>query len=278
MEVKKHERELIAILEQYYGLPKDGARGYVTTGGTEGNFAGLWWSKRYLITSDIDRLIHFDDLVKQQTKTEQALAVALTKIPLNAYQARAEHLQKMLDIKNEIADNKNIVQQLLTPTIFYSKSTTHYSIPKIAEIQHANIRPVLANPEGSLDLADFQKQLLLHQEAHPYSPIIVVVNIGTTSATDDVPSVKLLDKAKRKPKYTIHADGALTGFVLPIIKPFGDVPNYFDAIGVNTMAVSAHKYPGLSQPCGIILARREFLKKHLKKASVVLITSETFWM
>jgi histidine decarboxylase len=269
MEVKGHERELIAILEKYYGLPKDGARGYVTTGGTEGNFAALWWSKRFLISNDINTLIQYDDSTKQLSKTEQALAVALTKIPLNDYRARAEHLQKMIDIKNKIEENRNIVQQLLTPTVFYSKGITHYSVPKISEIQRVNIRPVQPNPDGSINLNDFQKELLLHLEAHPHSPVIVVANIGTTvsGAIDDIPGIKkILDSAKRKPKYTIHADGALTGFVLPIIKPFGDVPNYFDAIGVNTLAVSAHKYPGLSQPCGIVLARREFFEKAFEKS------------
>ena len=43
MEVKRHERKLIRMLEKYYGLSRNEARGYVTTGGTEGNFASLWW-------------------------------------------------------------------------------------------------------------------------------------------------------------------------------------------------------------------------------------------
>ncbi len=269
MEVKKHERHLIAILEKYYGLPKDGARGYVTTGGTEGNFAGLWWSKRYLISNDMDTLIKLDDMTKKLTKQEQELTVALTKIPLNAYQERAQHLQKMIDTKNEIADKKNITQQLLTPSVFYTKDKTHYSIPKIAEIQRLNIKPVAANADGSMDLSNFKKELLLHVEAHPYSPLIVIANIGTTitGAIDDVPGIKkILDETKGKPKYTIHMDGALTGFVLPIIKPFGDIPNYFEALGVNSLAVSAHKYPGLSQPCGIVLARRPFFEKAFEKS------------
>ena len=268
MEVKKHERQLIAILERYYGLPADGSRGYVTTGGTEGNFAGLWWSKRFLINNDLETLIKWDDSIKQLSKNEQELAVGLTKIPLNHYQARAEHLQKMLDVKKEMIEKRNVVQQLLTPTVFYS-TKTHYSIPKIAEIAHLNIKPVRSKEDGSIDLDHFQKELLLHLEAHPYSPVIVIANIGTTisGAIDDVPALKnILDNAKHKPKYTIHVDGALTGFVLQIIKPFGDVPNYFDALGVNTLAVSAHKYPGLSQPCGIILARRAFFEKAFEKS------------
>src|SRR5205085_6000551 len=54
-------------------------------------------------------------------------------------------------------------------------------------------------------------------------------------------------------------------FVMPILKPFGEISNYFDALGVNTLAFSAHKYPGLSQPCGIILARQPFFEKAFEK-------------
>lgn len=270
MEVKRHERLLIAILERFYGLGKDEARGYVTTGGTEGNFASLWWSKRYMINSAIDSLIKMDDIIKSQLKEEQNLSAELAKIPTNDYQNRAEKLQKIITNKNEIGANQNIVQQLLTPTVFYSKGHTHYSIPKIAEILRLNIRPVAPNPDGSIDLNNFKKELLLHTGAHPHSSVIVVANIGTTitGAIDDVPGIKkILDEFNPKLHYTIHLDGALTGFVMPILKPFGDsITNYFDDLGVNTLAVSAHKYPGLSQPCGIVLARKVFFDKAFEKS------------
>src|SRR5262245_55293881 len=95
LEVKKHEREIISILEKYYGLPLNDARGYITTGGTEGNFASLWWSKRYLINKSLDTLIQQDNLIKLKQKEEQELDVALAKIPYNNYSSRIEHLQKI---------------------------------------------------------------------------------------------------------------------------------------------------------------------------------------
>ncbi len=268
MEVKVHERAIISMLEKYYGVDKDQARGYVTTGGTEGNFAALWWSKRYLINKAIDSLTSTDNLIKQQIKEEQELIQSLNKIPMNSYQARAEHLQKVMDLRNSINDNKSIVQQLITPTVFYSRNHTHYSVPKISEIQRFNIKPVTANPNGTMNLDEFRKELIFHLASHPHCPIIAIANIGTTitGAIDDVPGIKkILEEIKPKPNYTIHMDGALTGFVMPIIKPFGDVKNYLSAIGANTLVFSAHKYPGLSQPCGIILATREFYEKAFEK-------------
>lgn len=269
LEVKKHERRIISILERFYGLANDEARGYVTTGGTEGNFASLWWSKRFLINSALDTLIQTDDLIKLQAKNEQASLAALAKISHLDHPNRMMQLQKILDIKIEVDKNKDIMQQLLTPTIFYAKGHTHYSIPKISEILKLNTRPVIPNEDGSINLNDLKKELLLTLSAYPYSSVIVIANIGTTitGAIDDVPGIKkLLDELMPKRNFTIHMDGALTGFVLPIIKPFGEVANYFDALGVNTLAVSAHKYPGLSQPCGIILAKKDFFDKAFEKS------------
>ena len=192
MEVKKHERKLIAILEGFYGLKKNEARGYVTTGGTEGNFASLWWSKRYMINSVLPTLIQIDDAIKLQFKEEQELMAGLAKIPLTDSPARATQLQKILDVKNVIVEKQDVVRELTTPTVFYTKDHTHYSIPKVADILRCNIRPVAYNVDGSMDLDAFKKELVLNLAAHPNSAIIVITNIGTTitGAIDYVPGIK----------------------------------------------------------------------------------------
>jgi len=264
MEVKKHERLLIKILEKFYGLQENSARGYVTTGGTEGNFAAMWWAKRYMINSCVAKLIENDSIIKSLFIEERKLVAALTKIPLNSYQERAEHLTKILELKSKLAAAKDVSQQLLTPTVFFAKDSTHYSIPKISEILKLNIRTISTLPDGQIDLKNLQKELILHSAAHPHSSVILIANIGTTvtGAIDDVPKMKeIVESIPKIPNYTIHIDGALTGFVLPIIKPFGSIENYFDAIGVNSLVFSAHKYLGMSQPCGIIVAKRNFFEK-----------------
>lgn len=43
---KIFEQEVIALCARYLGMAED-TRGYITTGGTEGNFAGLWWAREY---------------------------------------------------------------------------------------------------------------------------------------------------------------------------------------------------------------------------------------
>lgn len=268
LEVKRHERAVLSILEKYYGVEKGGTRGYVTTGGTEGNFASLWWSKRYVINKSLDNLVGADSVVKLKQKEEQELMTELNKIPVNQYERRATCLESLLKLKEEIATYKEKVQQIVTPTVFYTKGHTHYSVPKISEILHLSTRPIEANDDGSMDINDFRRLLIFHVSAHPDCPIIVIANIGTTitGATDNVPEIKrIIEESNPRPVFTIHMDGALTGFVLPILKPFGDIKNYFSELGVNTLAVSAHKYPGLSQPCGVLLATKEFFEKAFEK-------------
>lgn len=268
LEVKKHEREVLKILEKFYGLAENEMRGYVTTGGTEGNFAGLWWSKRFLINTALPKLIEYDDLIKKHHQEVQQLTLSLQKIPLTNLHGRSEVLEKIVKLGPQIEQEKNLVQQVLTPTVFYTKGATHYSVPKISEILRLNIRPIAALPDGSMDLTNFRKELILNYAAYPQSAIIVIANIGTTitGAIDNVPGIKqIIESLNPRPLYTIHLDGALTGFVLPILKPFGEVENYFSAIGANTLAVSAHKYPGLSQPCGVVLADRTFYEKAFEK-------------
>lgn len=269
LEVKKHERSIIGILEKFYGMNEGQARGYVTTGGTEGNFASLWWSKRYLINSALSNLIAIDNKIKLQTNEVQELEAELARIPFSDLPTRVTRLQRIIELNKLMTTNRNIVQQLLTPTVFYSQGHTHYSVAKIAEILKLNTRPVEANEDGSINLANLEREILLNMGAHPNSPLIVIANIGTTitGAIDDVPKIReLLDRFNDKVHSTIHLDGALTGFVMPIVKPFGDIHNYFDDIGANTLAVSAHKYPGLSQPCGIVLARKEFFDRAFEKS------------
>lgn len=264
LEVKRHEREIISIFEKYYGLKPGQARGYVTTGGTEGNFAGLWWSKRYLINRSIEKLIKEDNSIKLCKDEEQNLILKISKIPLNKLKERNECLEKLLDIKNKIIEHQTKEDDITRPTVFYTKNHTHYSIPKISEILHLNVKPIEANDDGSMDVNDFRRKLIFHMGAHPECPIIIIANIGTTftGATDNIPEIKkTIDECDPKPIYTIHMDGALTGFVLPILKPFGDIKDYFESLGVNSLAVSAHKYPGLSQPCGIILSTKDFFDR-----------------
>jgi histidine decarboxylase len=42
------EMDIIRMFEKFYRAPVGTMRGFVTSGGTEGNFAGMWWQRDYL--------------------------------------------------------------------------------------------------------------------------------------------------------------------------------------------------------------------------------------
>lgn len=48
MEIKQLERDVIKIFARLFGIPAEDGRGYVTSGGTEANLAGLWWCSLWL--------------------------------------------------------------------------------------------------------------------------------------------------------------------------------------------------------------------------------------
>ena len=49
LNAKEIERDVVRILARFYGYPDDFVRGFITSGGTEGNFTGLWWNRDYLM-------------------------------------------------------------------------------------------------------------------------------------------------------------------------------------------------------------------------------------
>lgn len=258
MEAKAQEVALINTLAAYYGIPEGEGRGYVTSGGTEGNDACLRWSKQYLIQSMGDTLTQFLDEKKALIKEMHGLENQYAN--LDTMEEEVEVLRQIRKIGLRYEAVNKILEQITKPSLFCTGENTHYSIAKIAENWNMVYVSVNSYKRGSMDLEDFEKKVHQHVIDFPYNPIVVNANIGTTflGATDDVPKIKeILEKTIPKPLYTIHMDGALNGFVLPILKPFGKVDNYFKF--ANTLAISFHKYLGLPQPSGLALTTKSFL-------------------
>jgi histidine decarboxylase len=259
MEVKTQEVALINTLATYFGIPEGEGRGYVTSGGTEGNDACLRWAKQYLTQCLADQLVVFLD--------EKKARVAEMLVLEEKFQNLTQDDHTELDILREIRkvnvrqkELDKIINQMTKPSLFCTGENTHYSIPKIAESWNMVFVSVDSYERGSMNLEDFEKKIHQHVIDFPYNPIVVNANIGTTflGATDNVPKIKaILENTSPKPLYTIHMDGALNGFVLPILKPFGEVDNYFKF--ADSLAISFHKYLGLPQPSGLALTTKGFL-------------------
>jgi histidine decarboxylase len=193
------EMDIIRMFGRFFECPDGLLRGYVTTGGTEGNFSGLWWNRDYL---------------RQATGQEPLL----------------------------LASNQS-----------------HYSIGKASQQLSIQGKLISTGHYGDIDCGDLAHVLDQIASSQPECPILMVVTLGTTQtgAMDDLPRIYdlLLEKVQRRGQsFAIHVDAALMGACLPIRKPFGDV-NLFQDFGVNTMAISGHKFFGSVTICGLCLAK-----------------------
>lgn len=263
MEVKTQEVAVIKTLANYFGIPEGEGRGYVTSGGTEGNDACLRWAKQYVTQCLSDKLDKYVAEKKELTQTLNALKSELAKLSEVEQNPKNELLllRKMRVAYLRQEELREIIHQMTRPTLFSTGENTHYSIPKIAATWNMVYIAVDSYERGSMNLEDFEAKVQEHVINFPYNPIVVNANVGTTflGATDNVPKIKeILEKIVPKPLYTIHIDGALNGFVLPILKPFGEVENYFEF--ADTLAISFHKYLGLPQPSGLALTTKAFLE------------------
>ena len=139
-------------------------------------------------------------------------------------------------------------------TLYFSDNS-HYSIEKIAHILRMKYKKVPSSPDGSIDLEKLEK-ILKRTRSTP----IFSLNIGTTmkGATDDVDGLcKVLRRLKIK-DYYIHCDAALFGAMHPFLK--GSPTLSFEQ-PIGSLAISGHKFIGSPIPCGIVLTRKEYVKK-----------------
>lgn len=276
MEAKTQEVALINTLSTYFGIPEGEGRGYVTTGGTESNEACLRWAKQYLLQSLENELVKFLDEKKALVKKMDILEAEYAQLgnKRSGEVNKTDELTVLKQIRETGIRQKKvdeIIAQMTRPTLFCTGENTHYSVEKIAESWNMVYLSVDSTQKGSMDLEDFEHKIHQHVIDFPYNPIVVNANIGTTflGATDNVPKIKeILENTTPKPLYAIHMDGALNGFVLPILKPFGEIENYFTL--ADTLAISFHKYLGLPQPSGLALTTKSFLDVVYKKNSRVI--------
>ena len=199
--------------------------------------ASLYWSKLYLnklISKDIQ---HLEQILHSEEYSDNSIEYLMT-------------FKKLAEMKS--------------PLVCYTVKHTHYSLSKICHILNLASVPDNHEKNGKIDLNHLEILISEHVVLRSHINIIIFANVGSTcfGAIDDIPRINILLKRKTKngeiSKYTIHADAALIGLALPIIRAFERVTNYFDEIGVTTMAISCHKLLG-SVISGIVLSQKNIL-------------------
>lgn len=172
-------------------------------------------------------------------------------------------------IEEKIRIIEKQIRQFKFPIIYFTKSPhTHYSILKISSLYKLKSVTIKNNNDGSMNLKHLSYLIKLHSIKFNLSPIILIVNMGTTitGAIDNIPEIlKILKKSQIN--FSIHMDAAMLGSVLPLIIPYKNIKNYFKDLKIDTISISGHKFFGSSQITGIACVEKKFLfdsfnKKH----------------
>ncbi|HEY5912724.1 MAG TPA: histidine decarboxylase [Verrucomicrobiae bacterium] len=157
-----------------------------------------------------------------------------------------------------------LARELYPEGVVYFSEHTHYSAAKIVRVLGARSIMIRGRDDGEIDYEDLRETLKLHRDVPP----IILANIGTTmhGAVDDLGKIHAIIKELAIARSYIHADAALSGMILPWVadpQPFG-----FDA-GIDSIAVSGHKFIGSPMPCGVALARRQHVDRVARSVEYV---------
>jgi histidine decarboxylase len=144
-----------------------------------------------------------------------------------------------------------LARELMPDGMVYYSEDTHYSVSKnLRMLKMPNIM-IRSLPNGEIDYDDLRETIRIHRDVPP----IVMANIGTTmkEAIDDVPRIRRMLRDLAIPRSYIHCDAALSGMILPFVP---GAPQWDFAAGIDSLAISGHKFIGSPIPCGIALAKK----------------------
>lgn len=161
-----------------------------------------------------------------------------------------------------------VARECLPGAPVYFSSMTHYSIAKSAGFYRMEACPVKTRRRGDMDIDDF-RQKLLENKARGIYTAIVNVNCGTTvhGGIDELDRVvEVLDEViGKREQYHIHVDGALFAQILPHLDQEGKVPVHDFTRPIASLSVSGHKMMGCPMPSGVIVHRKENIKRIEKR-------------
>lgn len=157
-----------------------------------------------------------------------------------------------------------LARELYPKGIVYFSQDTHYSVTK--NLNFLNMRNIMIRSQanGEMDYDDLYETIKVNRDAPP----IIFANIGTTmtEAKDDIKRIKAIFKALAIPQHYIHSDAALCGGIAPFLSP---KPHFDFADGADSISISGHKFLGSPIPCGIVLARKEYVNRIARSISYI---------
>jgi histidine decarboxylase len=144
-----------------------------------------------------------------------------------------------------------LARELYPKAMVYYSESTHYSVHKNLHLLGMPNIVIRSQQNGEIDYDDLRNTIQMNR----HMPVIILANIGTTmtEARDDVKRIKGILKDLAVKQHYIHADGALSGSYSAFIDPR---PAFDFEDGVDSIAISGHKFIGSPMPCGVVIAKR----------------------
>lgn len=293
-DVRDLEQHILHMLANHFQMHTKES-GFVTTGGTEGNFTGIWYARDWLIIQMQEKTTQFINDREILEKHISGLKIKLNTIIQgfrcnnsstsvstissdNIFLKAFEMLEQIFAKEKEREILTANIHDSTHPTLFYS-DFAHYSITKIAgqlllDGSKINYVTIKVDEHGAMDMEDFSRVVSIHMQEKPYSPIIVNANAGTTKtgAYDNISQISnILENIVENNggKFVIHIDGALYGAILPEICPPGYPINIFKVPGVKSIAISGHKFFGSVVTNGVFLTTLEHEKEVFPNTPVI---------
>ncbi len=149
-----------------------------------------------------------------------------------------------------------VARELYPESIVYFSKDAHYSIPKILKLLKMPYIAIKSNDKGEMCLGDLKQTLLINRTKTP----IILATLGTTmkGALDPLDEIKELISDMSFLNHYIHVDAALSGMILPFLE---NAPKFGLSHGIHSFSISGHKMFGSPMPCGIVLARKDYVDR-----------------
>ncbi|NBX92909.1 MAG: histidine decarboxylase [Proteobacteria bacterium] len=134
--------------------------------------------------------------------------------------------------------------------VFFSEES-HYSLNKVVKILGLKCCIIPSQGHGEIDYSELSRSIKSLQ----HYPVIMNANIGTTmkGAIDNIDKIKQVLKENQISRSYLHCDGALFGTMLPLLE---GAPRVDFSCGIDSIAISGHKFFGSPIPCGVVLTRK----------------------
>ncbi|MEJ2534530.1 MAG: histidine decarboxylase [Gammaproteobacteria bacterium] len=149
-----------------------------------------------------------------------------------------------------------LARELYPDGIVYFSRDSHYSVAK--NLHFLGMRNIMIRSleNGEMDYEDLRETIRIRRDAPP----IIFANIGTTmtEGRDDIGIIReILDDMAVERRY-IHSDAALCGGYAAFLDPR---PAWDFSDGADSIAISGHKFLASPIPCGIVLARKQYVER-----------------